>query len=92
MPKSRQRKNHKQKSLVRTKKVKVEQAKFQKEYQAKMMEELEKLREKFENEKEKEVTDRISETEVVNEFAVLDETNSLNEIKIDYNPPASSPF
>jgi len=92
MPKSRQRKNQKQKSLARTKRVKAEQAKFQKEYQTKMMEQLEKLREKFENEKEQEVTDRVTETETVNEFDVLDETNSLNEVKIDYTPPANSPF
>ena len=45
MPKSRQRKNHKQKSLARTKRVKAEQAKFQKEYQAKMMEQINKLKE-----------------------------------------------
>jgi len=56
------------------------------------MEQLEKLREKFENEKEQEVADRVTETEVVNEFDVLDETNSLNEVKIDYTPPANSPF
>ena len=98
MPKSRQRKNHKQKSLARTKRVKTEQEKFQKEYQAKMMEQIEKLREKFENEKEQEVLDRVSgSTEEVTEFQneeneVLDETNSLNEVKIDYTPVSNSPF
>jgi hypothetical protein len=101
MPKSRQRKNQKQKSLARTKRVKAEQSKFEKEYQAKMMEQIEKLREKFEKEKEQEVLSRTSDgtevAEITAEFqneegVVLDETNSLNEIKIDYTPVSNSPF
>jgi len=96
MPQSKQRKNHKQKSQARTKRVKAEQAKFQKEYQAKMMEQINKLKEEYEKAKEQEVLDRTSE--VVEAEQVNDEVGSfegdteIGNITIDYKPNSNSPF
>ena len=96
MPKSRQRKNHKQKSLARTKRVKAEQAKFQKEYQAKMMEQINKLKEEYEKAKEQEVLDRTSEVveaeQVNDEVGSFEGTTETDNITIDYKPNSNSPF
>lgn len=96
MPKSKQRKNHKQKSQARTKRVKAEQAKFQKEYQAKMMEQINKLKEEYEKAKEQEVTDRTSEVveaeQVNDEVGSFEGTIETDNITIDYKPNSNSPF
>jgi exonuclease VII large subunit len=96
MPKSRQRKNHKQKSQARTKRVKAEQAKFQKEYQAKMMEQINKLKEEYEKAKEQEVLDRTSEVveaeQVNDEVGSFEGTTETDNITIDYKPNGNSPF
>lgn len=96
MPKSKQRKNHKQKSLARTKRVKAEQAKFQKEYQAKMMEQINKLKEEYEKAKEQEVLDRTSEVveaeQVNDEVGSFEGTTETDNITIDYKPNSNSPF
>jgi hypothetical protein len=44
MPKSRQRKDHKKKSLARTRRVQAERNRYQKLMQAAMMEQIEKMR------------------------------------------------
>jgi hypothetical protein len=88
MPKSRQRKNHKQKSQARTARNKVLQSKFEKEYQAKMMEQLAKLKEEYEKTQNEETN-----SEVTDEVGTFDDTNSLNNLNIDYTPPApNAPF
>lgn len=96
MPKSKQRKNHKQKSQARTKRVKAEQAKFQKEYQAKMMEQINKLKEEYEKAKEQEVLDRTSEVveaeQVNDEVGSFEGTTETDNITIDYKPNSNSPF
>ena len=94
MPKSRQRKNHKQKSLARTKRVKAEQKKFEKEYQAKMMEQINKLKEEYEKAQENDE----NTSEVVDVEQVIDEVGSFetptenDNITIDYQPSSNSPF
>ena len=96
MPKSRQRKNHKQKSLARTKRVKAEQKKFEKEYQAKMMEQINKSKEEYEKAKEQEVLDRTSEVveaeQVNDEVGSFEGTTETDNITIDYKPNSNSPF
>jgi hypothetical protein len=98
MPKSKQRKNHKQKSQARTKRVKAEQTKFQKEYQAKMMEQIGKLKEEYEKAKEQEVLDRTSEVveseQVNNEIGSFEDTTEIvpDNITIEYKPNGNSPF
>jgi hypothetical protein len=96
MPQSRQRKNHKQKSQARTKRVKAQEAKFQKEYQAKMMEQINKLKEEYERAKEQEVLDRTSEVveaeQVNDEVGSFEGTNEPNEITVEYRPNGNSPF
>ncbi len=96
MPKSRQRKNHKQKSQARTKRVKAEQAKFQKEYQAKMMEQINKLKEEYEKAKEQEVTDRTSEVveaeQVTSEVGSFEGETQNEQITVEYKPTGNSPF
>ena len=44
MPKSRQRKDHKKKAQARTRRVESERRRYQKEMQAAMMEQIEKMR------------------------------------------------
>ncbi len=94
MPKSRQRKNHKQKSQARTKRVKAEQAKFQKEYQAKMMEQISKLKEEYEKAKEQEVTDRTSEVVEAEQVGSFDgeAQNEQISLSVEYKPTGNSPF
>jgi hypothetical protein len=98
MPKSKQRKNHKQKSQARTKRVKAEQTKFQKEYQTKMMEQISKLKEEYEKAKEQEVLDRTSEVveseQVNDEIGSFEDTTEIvpDNITIDYKPSGNSPF
>ena len=96
MPQSRQRKNHKQKSQARTKRVKAQEAKFQKEYQAKMMEQINKLKEEYEKAKEQEVLDRTSEVveaeQVNDEVGSFEGTTETDNITIDYKPNGNSPF
>jgi len=96
MPQSRQRKNHKQKSQARTKRVKAQEAKFQKEYQAKMMEQINKLKEEYEKAKEQEVLDRTSEVveaeQVNDEVGSFEGTTETDNITIDYKPNSNSPF
>jgi exonuclease VII large subunit len=96
MPQSRQRKNHKQKSQARTKRVKAQEAKFQKEYQAKMMEQINKLKEEYERAKEQEVLDRTSEVveaeQVNDEVGSFEGTTETDNITIDYKPNGNSPF
>ena len=81
MPKSKQRKNHKQKSQARTKRVKAQ---------------INKQKEEYEKAKEEEVLDRTSEVveseQVNDEVGSFEGTNETDSITIDYKPNGNSPF
>ena len=62
MPKSRQRKNHKQKVKARNERVKIEQKKFEKQYMEMMSKKLEELQGSFSGLSENEETAEVVET------------------------------
>ena len=62
MPKSRQRKNHKQKVKARNERVKIEQKKFEKQYMEMMTKKLEELQGTFSGLSENEQTAEVVET------------------------------
>ena len=78
------------------KRVKAEQAKFEKEYRAKMTEQIEKLKQEYEKAQEQEVMERTSEVveaeQVADEVGSFEETNELPNLTIEYKPTNNSPF
>ena len=62
MPKSRNRKNHKQKVKARNERVKIEQKKFEKQYMEMMSKKLEELQGSFSGLSENEETAEVVET------------------------------